>query len=1205
MNIKKAHILFSLCLALGMGCQAGGEKSSADTFYDNIDYKGIRLFNLFDDYPSIKSGFQSLEPIHFNLKLESSMTIPYREDIVGFLRVSGDLLLKPEAHVRQSLVRVHSLLDRIENAPNNAFDTLQPWLEALRNYRKPVLRNMAPLSQTALKYMYTTYSKEVMETKFKEVSAILKDPEIKILFVELEDVLDKAINRNANAKQAIKGLLQGMVDPSLIADRVMKEKLIQMISAVGKSFRQRAGFSDAKSSETVLKNLVVNLENYYTAANPDGDSDPGNDDYTLYSDPTFADYRDATYPAELGAILSESFRYLRPMLGKGGNFTADPNVLLSLEMAKNFAKFDFSSSITGVDNSLRELVRLDANGLDRSNPANITSSPVTALESLMFILTLSDVYGYRWADLNSNGTKALETDGSNGGPMTGGVLTVGDSIYSMNSTMTGSIGIKEFMKQSANDGAVYKNGDASTPSPLIIGLNTPTLTLLEAPDPSIIPAANDPVYTKTIPFIMKLIRTILVSGGGPYYNKNRTDSNGNVYTIDGKLYKDSNGVDQIYKESWNTSEYRIKVSNTGSGSCTGGTICKWVGPGGRETNAVVANNSFTPVAAGANASGARGWSIPVWEIAKDNATERAVNTDEEAIYKNFQWLLHEKRMVAVIPLRASLGTGVPYKMAAFVTVVANGLTGLMSARPVLDATSTVCGETKNAIWREKNTFLKPGCAGPSQPNFKVPGVPILQENYSDIPGDSMFYLEAWDYGTSGTGSLTFNSLGDASVYSIFYPDPDGYGVLPQVIAANFAVMERLSFLTPDKILPSGPNVALYGKSVDESWEQRNRLLPLILSLAWSLDDQASPSLNKNPFQILTGLSAALTRPLLARIQDPSSSTPGTTIDVVKIVNVDSDIRSNSSTEEEYFFRYLDPVTSKPVRSPLSVLAENERRYQDGLLNLISRTDLLSTFVQMLAEMGKPERASGAQITFQAIADLMGEIKLSNESPTPIQFNLQAYLGEIRDMVATFPDSRVTNIYDPEWDRLGVWAVRIRDYFDPDSVYSLISTLDFSMDMIIDNVPTNAQLTAVVDLLGGLVLDNTNTQDYLITNLLSVDTADLAQVSAPYGRSTVGVLMGIVKTGEFYSYLETDMRSPYSLKSIFKDAKRLLMSDMIQTQREDESSLIYTAGVLMGIFADLASTGKKQFPDGFVFYDRFNEDENSDTYWDRFVTVFTR
>ncbi|TGL49931.1 hypothetical protein EHQ61_10035 [Leptospira wolffii] len=1201
MKTMRFMILFVVCL--GIACQAKDEKPTADGFYDNIEYSGIRLFNIFDSYPSIKAGFQSLDPIPFNERLESSMTIPYREDIVGFLRASGDLLLKPEAHVRDSLRRLHTLLDRIDNAPNSAFDTLQPWLESLRIYNKPVLRNLSPLSQSALSYMYSKYSKDTMQTKFEELSSILKDPEIRILFVELEDVLDKIANQNANAKAALNGLLQGMVDPSLISDRVMKQKLIQIISSLGHSFRQRAGYSDAKSSETVLKNLVVNLEKFYTAGGE------------YYSDNNFAVYRDATYPSEFAAILSESFRYLRPMLGRGGNFTADPNVILSLKLAQNFANLDFSTGVTGVDASLRELIRMDAMGRDRVT--DVDSNPITALESLMFILTLSDNYGFRWEAPTNNSIQSLESD-ANGGPMSGGILTVGDSIYSLGSKMTTDFGVKAFMTQSSSGAAVFKNGDPNTPTSLQIDVNTPTLALLESPDPSIVPSMNDPVYTKTIPFIMKLVRNVTLSGGGPYYNKNRRDSSGAIYTIDGKLYKDSDGNDLIYKPSWNTSEYRIKVSNTVSGACTSSSLCRWVGPGGMETTANYANNSFTQVPTGTNESGTKGWSIPVWEIVKDDAGERALNTDEEVIYKNFQWLLHEKRMVAVIPLRASLGSSVPYKMAAYVTLIANGLTGLMSAAPILQD-GTNCGDRINGIWRIKNALLKPGCASATQPNFRQPGVRIEQQNYSDIPGDSMFLLEAWDYGTSGNGPLTFNSLGDGSVYAIFYPGSSvsSYGVIPPAIASNFGVMERLSFLTSDKVLPSGANTS-YGKSVDEVWEKRNKLLPLIVTLAQTLDDQADPVNNKNPFQILTGLSAALSRPLLAKIQDGEENSGNRTITVMRMVGIKgtspSDptqmdnltmIRSTKSDPEDYGFRYQDPLSAKPVRSPLSILSENERRYQDGLLNLMSRTDLLSTFVTMLAEMGKPERASGALLTFQSLADLLGEVKLANESPAANQFNLEGYLGEVRDMLAAFPDARPSNIYDPDWDRLGVWAVRMRDYFDPESIYSLIPMIDFSLDMIIDNVPTQAQLAAVVDLIGGLVRDSGGNRDYLITNLLSVDAADLAKVSAPYGRSTVGVLMGIVKNGEFFSYLEADMRSPYSIRAIFNDTKKLLVSDMIQTDRKDNSSLIYTAGILMGIFADLTETGRKQFPDGFVFYDRFNKDESSETYWDRFVTVFTR
>ncbi|TGK19271.1 hypothetical protein EHO61_07315 [Leptospira fluminis] len=1177
-------------LFLSLACKSKeGAMDNPSGFFDNLQNNGgLKLFNLLDNYPSLKAGFQSLQPIPFNDRLEGSMTIPYRDDIIGFLRSSSDMLLKPEAHVRQSLLKVHNLLDRIENAPNRAFDTLQPWLENLRVYPKPVLRSLAPLSQNALSFMYSTYSKSDMQTKFQELAAVLRDPEIKILFVELEDVLDKALNQNPTTKGALQGLLQGMVDPSLIADRVMKQKLIQIISSVGESFQQRAGFSDFKSSDTVLKELIINLQKFYTAQG------------SVYSDPTLTDYTDPVYPSEFSIVLTEAFRTLKPMMSRGGTFTSDPNVILSLKLAQNLANFDFSRNISGVDFSLKELIRMDSLGRDRVN--DTTSSPVTALESLMFLLTLSDKFGYRWENPADTTMMRLEPNGSvNGGPMTGGVLTVGDSIYSLGSTMTGNIGIKSFMNQSSVDGAVFRNGDASHPTAFSISINTPTLTLLEAPDPSIVPSATDPVYTKTIPFIMKLVRKVLLSGGGPYYNRNRTDSTGAIYTIDGNMYKDSNGVDLIYKSSWNTSEYRIKVSDTASGTCSGTGLCRWVGPGGRETSANSSDNSFSSVASGANASGAKGWSIPVWEINKDDQTQRAVNSDEEAIYKNFQWLLHEKRMVAVIPLRASLGVGVPYKMAAFVTLIGNGLTGLMGAVPILQDGPN-CTDKINGIWRVKQTYLKPGCASSTQPNFRQPGIPVLQANYSDVPGDSMFYLEAWDYGTTGSGPLTFNSLGDTSVYSIFYPPTSSYGVIPESIAANFGVMERLSFLTSNRVLAS-PADSTYGVSVDSAWDSRNRLLPLIVALAQTLDDQADAT--HNPFQILTGLSGSLTRPLLGRITDPETGSGSRQIDVVKIMNSDSSIRSNSAGPDEYLFRYLDPVTQKPIRSPLSLLAESERRYQDGLLNLMSRTELLSTFVTMLAEMGTPARATGAALTFSSLADFLGEIKVTSDSPTAIQYNLQTYLESVRDLLASYPTTRSTNVYDTSWDHVGAWAVRLRDYFSTESVYSLVPMIDFSLDMVIDNVPSNSQIAGILNLLGSLFRDSNGNQDYLITNLISGDSADLLDIASPNGRSVVGVLLGIVKTGEFYSYLESDMNTPYPLKAVFTDLKSLIVSDMIQTPNQDSTSLLYTVGVLTGIFADMAAGGRKEMPGGFTFYDRFNQDENSDTYWNRLTLIFSR
>ncbi|WP_232380822.1 hypothetical protein [Leptospira ainlahdjerensis] len=80
----------------------------------------MKLFNLLNEYPSLKAGFQSLQPDPFNVRLDSSMKKPARRDITGFLRVSSDILLKPEARVRESLLKTNTLIHRLKDAPSRA-----------------------------------------------------------------------------------------------------------------------------------------------------------------------------------------------------------------------------------------------------------------------------------------------------------------------------------------------------------------------------------------------------------------------------------------------------------------------------------------------------------------------------------------------------------------------------------------------------------------------------------------------------------------------------------------------------------------------------------------------------------------------------------------------------------------------------------------------------------------------------------------------------------------------------------------------------------------------------------------------------------------------------------------------------------------------------------------------------------------------------
>ncbi|EMY78257.1 hypothetical protein LEP1GSC060_1387 [Leptospira weilii serovar Ranarum str. ICFT] len=44
----------------------------------------------------------------------------------------------------------------------------------------------------------------------------------------------------------------------------LKNRMFDLFAELGNFFRQTSGFNDFKSSDTVLKDLAVNLEKYYT-----------------------------------------------------------------------------------------------------------------------------------------------------------------------------------------------------------------------------------------------------------------------------------------------------------------------------------------------------------------------------------------------------------------------------------------------------------------------------------------------------------------------------------------------------------------------------------------------------------------------------------------------------------------------------------------------------------------------------------------------------------------------------------------------------------------------------------------------------------------------------------------------------------------------------------------------------------------------------
>lgn len=104
-----------------------------------------------------------------------------------------------------------------------------------------------------------------------------------------------------------------------------------------------------------------------------------------------------------------------------------------------------------IDSTLQKLVALDFKGYDRSISASSIS--ITALESLIFMLATTELFGYEW---NNDSTSPKVTG------MSGGAITVGDSLVSLRSRLVASgagdtqVGMIKFLNDSA---ATAKNGD--------------------------------------------------------------------------------------------------------------------------------------------------------------------------------------------------------------------------------------------------------------------------------------------------------------------------------------------------------------------------------------------------------------------------------------------------------------------------------------------------------------------------------------------------------------------------------------------------------------------------------------------------------------------------------------------------------------------------------------------------------------------------
>ncbi|MCX7999173.1 MAG: hypothetical protein N3A69_09530, partial [Leptospiraceae bacterium] len=528
-------ILFLILFLLNFQCKNLGKDFKAQNlFADGLPQDvGVQLFSLLDPYPALKNAMQKLKPEEFNVKLDESLKTS-RESLPGGLRAIRDLLLNKDNNLRSLLRRLSNLLYQIRTNNPSAFYASSNFIDRIRTSPSQFLAPLIPIDNAGFQNLLATKSREELTDSILDLSNELKKQSTKDLLIKAENFLHKAIGVNTNTRAALVTLISALTDESILQDRTFKNKLMETLGGIGDALQFYSGIAPLKSPERVIKELIINLDNYYTSTG------------SIYTNQP--EYSTLGYSYELGDMLTELYVKVRRLINTPSSLIKDTSKPILSLLAESHYALGFTSDFKGVDKSLAKMISIDPQG--KSRAYNVFSDSMSALDSLLFTLALVDSYGYKWNN-NQNNPQITE--------MTGGIITLGDALHSLSSKMAATatdslanLGLVAVLNKSAyeavTNGKVQRNGQNYP-----VDMNTPALGLLEGESRGPLPfRANhteefDKVYVKTIPWVLGTIVEVLFSGKSPYYNKNRKDASGNILTPDGKIYKDAVGNDLIYK----------------------------------------------------------------------------------------------------------------------------------------------------------------------------------------------------------------------------------------------------------------------------------------------------------------------------------------------------------------------------------------------------------------------------------------------------------------------------------------------------------------------------------------------------------------------------------------------------------------------------------------------------------------------------------
>lgn len=344
--------------------------------------------------------------------------------------------------------------------------------------------------------------------------------------------------------------------------------------------------------------------------------------------------------------------------------------------------------------------------------------------------------------------------------------------------------------------------------------------------------------------------------------------------------------------------------------------------------------------------------LKFWEKIAENDPARACASQEEAMFRNFQWLMLEKKFVFIMPMTSfvriqavALGMctmNLYIDAPVFTIIEGNGLVGIATAKKGSNV----------GVWVIKGT------EGTDIDRTQYTGGPNYGDSF-ELGDGRLWVLVKEDSSYDNIIGITDGDYVDLG--TIWNTILGGGNVLPNAIGENIVAVGRLGFLQSSYVASNAS-----GTTWSNAWNIRNKLLPVVVALAGSLHGKSyyeppasgywynfSSTNHKYPMKYLSDAISALASPLVRYYKTPyTGATTGWFVPQMEVATFTGYTNNFGFLTPRPISSAIDFKPKSGLRTVANLLTENTTAATDGLIPALANTNFVSKLIAFLQLAGQ-------------------------------------------------------------------------------------------------------------------------------------------------------------------------------------------------------------------------------------------------------------